>query len=178
MVFENIKNSKIARYLIPTQYVSSIHEIDIDHLVAAGIKGLIVDLDDTLLTRTEFKVPLSAYNWIQKVKDKNIKICLASNGSRIARLNYIAQTLNIPGSALAFKPFPPAFNKALKILGTKAKETCVVGDQILTDIIGGNILGMHTILVKPISEERSLIRAPYRYIENFLVDFLDIKTRT
>ena len=163
------------KYLVPGQYVNSIYDVDLDRLKRAGVSTLIIDLDDTLLPRTEYRIPLKTYSWIEKAKEQGFCIYLASNGTRIERLNNIASDLGIEGSALAFKPFPFAFKKILSKAGIKASEAAVIGDQLLTDILGGNLLGAHTILVNPLSPERSLIRIPYRIFEDIIARALKIK---
>ncbi|MEK7376653.1 MAG: YqeG family HAD IIIA-type phosphatase [Candidatus Margulisiibacteriota bacterium] len=163
------------KYFIPCQYVKSIYNIDLERLKRAGINTLIIDLDDTLLPRTESRIPLKTYSWIEKAKEEGFRIYLASNGARVERLNNIAADLGIDGSALAFKPFPFAFKKILSKAGIDAAEAAVIGDQLLTDILGGNLLGAYTILVNPLSPERSLIRIPYRIFEDLIARALKIK---
>jgi hypothetical protein len=163
------------RYLKPRQYLNSVYDIDFGRLKKAGINTLIIDLDDTLLPRSESKIPIKTYSWIEKAKEEGFAVYLASNGSRVERLNKIAADLGIKGSALAFKPFPFAFRKIFSKAKIKAAEAAVIGDQLLTDILGGNLLGTHTILVKPLSPERSLIRIPYRIFEDLLARVLKIK---
>ena len=163
------------KYLTPRQYLNSVYEIDFNRLKSAGVNTLIIDLDDTLLPRTESRIPLKTYSWIEKAKEEGFAVYLASNGSRVDRLNIIAKDLGIEGSALAFKPFPFIFKNILSKAGIDASEAAVIGDQLMTDILGGNIIGAHTILVSPLSPEKSLIRIPYRIFENFIAKLLKIQ---
>jgi HAD superfamily phosphatase (TIGR01668 family) len=167
----------MVNYLIPKEYVNSIQNIDLYSLKSKGIKGLVVDLDDTLLPRVEFRIPLTTYQWVEKSKELGFKISLVSNGSRIKRLKRITESLNIEGTALAFKPLPYAFNQVISKMGFEPDRIAVIGDQILTDVIGGNLRGMYTILVKPLSPEASLIRMPFRIFESYLVKLLGLRTR-
>jgi len=74
---------------------------------------------------------------------------LVSN-SRSRRVRIIAEQLNLPAVVRAGKPALSAFRKGMKILGTKPEETVLVGDQIFTDVLGGNLAGVYTILVNPL----------------------------
>jgi uncharacterized protein len=162
-------------FLRPKEYASSVFTIDIDRLYRMGIRGIIVDLDDTLIPRPEYRVPFSIYSWVEKVKERGMNICIVSNGGSSKRVEYISDSLNIKGFSLSFKPLPFAFNKALSHLGTQPGQTAVIGDQIITDVVGGNMIGAYTILVKPVSREVSLVRLPMRYIEEGLLKFLNLE---
>lgn len=172
------EKKNIKDYFCPRAYVDSIFSIDFDELKRSGIRALIIDLDDTLIPRREYSVPVSVFNWIEAAKEKGFKIYLASNGGRLPRVNYIVRSLQIEGNALSFKPLPFAFRHAMKVLKVPAENTAVIGDQLITDVLGGNILGMFTVLVKPLSEETSLIRIPMRLLEEFLIKLLKLTPKT
>ena len=161
--------------LRPKEYNSSIFTIDINALYKKGIRGFIVDLDDTLLPRPEYRIPFSVYSWVEKVKEHGIKICIVSNGGSAKRVEYISESLNLKGFSLSFKPLPFTLRKAIAHLGVSPAETAVIGDQIITDVIGGNIIGAYTILVKPISNEVSPIRMPMRFVEDSLLKLLRLE---
>ncbi len=172
---EFLRNNFFSRLLKPKRYFSSVNDINLDELKRKGIRSIIVDLDDTLLPRREYKIPLSTYTWIQQAKEKGFKIFIASNGSRLLRIEHVARTLQVDGQGLAFKPLPFAFMKFLSKSGSDVKETAVIGDQLITDILGGNLLNMHTILIDPMSVETSVIRVPFRVMEDFLIRFFRIR---
>lgn len=173
--FDYYKEEKKGGFIRPKEYVSSIFTIDIDDLVKKGIKALIVDIDDTIMPRSEYKIPFAVYSWVEKVKEKGLKIFLVSNGSRVPRTDYISKSLGINGMALSFKPLPFAFKKAMNAMDAAPEETAVIGDQILTDVIGGNLLGAYTILVKPVAKEVSMIRMPMRFLEDSIINSLDLE---
>lgn len=172
-MIEKIRD-KIKAYLEPTEQVPSIYDIDLHGLKLFGIKGLILDLDDTILPKNEYRIPLSLFSWIEKIKDMGFKIYVASNGGRSARLKYILSELNLEGRALSFKPLPFIFYRALSNMKLKPSETAIIGDQLITDTLGGNLLRMYTILVKPLSKELSITRALMKVIEDFLIRVLNI----
>jgi len=169
------KRREYLKLLLPKEYASSIFTINIDRLFKNGIRGIIIDLDDTLLPRGVYKIPFAVYSWIEKVKEYGIKICLVSNGSSSKRIEYVSNSLGIKGFAFSLKPLPFALKKAMAYLKTSPEQTAIIGDQILTDILGGNLVKAHTILVKPVAEEVSLVRMPMRFVENFLINFLKLE---
>lgn len=173
--FYQEKDNNSFGLLRPKEFASSVFTIDIEGLYKKGIRGFIVDLDDTLIPRPEYRIPFSIYSWVEKVKERGIKVCIVSNGGGAKRVEYISDSLNVKGFSLSFKPLPFAFKKALAHLGTSPAQTVVIGDQIITDVVGGNLIGAYTILVKPVSKEVSLIRMPMRFVEEGLLKFLNLE---
>jgi len=136
--------------LLPDQLVNTVYDIDLDALKARGIRGIITDLDNTLVSaRTPLATPeLTA--WLEKVKQAGFGVVVLSNNNseRVARF---AEPLGIPYIPAARKPMSGAFRRALAALALEPRQAAVVGDQMLTDIFGGRRLGLHTILVTPIA---------------------------
>lgn len=163
------------KLLIPKEYASSIFTINLESLLKKGLKSIIVDLDDTLIPRREYKIPFSVYSWIEKVKECGFNICIVSNGSSSKRVEYIANSLNVKGFHFSLKPLPFILKKAISFLNTTPSKTVIIGDQILTDILGGNLLNAYTILVKPVAKETSILRLPLRFIEEKLIKLLKLE---
>lgn len=138
------------RLLTPDAVSESLFAVDLDDLAARGIRGLIVDLDNTLIAYGSKTPTEEARQWVQKALDKGFKICLTSN-ARSGRVRFFARAFNIPGIANAAKPMRRAFRRAMRMMGTKPSETAVIGDQVFTDVLGGNRMNVHTILVNPLS---------------------------
>ncbi|NLS45079.1 MAG: YqeG family HAD IIIA-type phosphatase [Firmicutes bacterium] len=133
----------------PDLYAESLHYICFSHLKDMGIKGLVVDIDNTVTMWGSKEIPPITLKWLRDAKAYGFRTCLLSNNHE-TRIKDISELLNIP-FAKGFKPFRSAFRSALYILGTKPNETAIIGDQLFTDILGGNQAGFYTILVKPIS---------------------------
>jgi len=152
----------------PSLYVDEISEIPLDVLKKKGIKGLIVDLDNTIAPWDQPVVTQSAEKWLQKAKDSGFKICLVSN-STTSRVNYFMETLDIPGIPLAQKPRRGSFRKALESMELDPRQVTVVGDQIFTDVLGGNRLNLHTILVNPINRKEFFFTRLVRMVEKFVI---------
>ncbi len=138
------------RLFSPDMYCADVHRIDLDVLFAEGIDTLLVDLDNTLLPRDSNEVPDNLRAWTASLRDRGISVCLVSNNWH-ERVKAVADELGIDLVAKAVKPLPFAFLRALSIVGSTRQRAAVVGDQMFTDVLGGNLLGMKTVLVQPLS---------------------------
>ena len=140
---------------IPDVYLESIYSIDIDKLKEKkNIKGIILDLDNTIIPWDTRHLDNEVITWIEKIKQSGMKICIVSNTHH--NISDIINKLDIPYLYSRYKPWRTPFLRAMKIMNTDNKETAVVGDQIFTDVLGGNYLQLLTILVCPLSKSDSL----------------------
>ena len=139
----------------PSLSVERIQDINLDTLKNNKIKGLILDIDNTLVPQHMKEADEKAVNWIEAVKQAGLKVCIVSNAShkRVIKFN---ERLKIFAIHRASKPGTKAFMKAIRLMDIKTAEAAVVGDQIFTDVYGGNRAGMFTILVKPIDKREAL----------------------
>ncbi len=136
--------------LSPDYYLTSVHAIDLEDLRSQGVDTLLVDLDNTLLPRDTNIIPDDLRAWAAKLEADGLKICLVSNNWH-ERVQSVAAELGFALVAKAVKPLPFAFLRALKQVGSTTKTAAVVGDQLFTDVLGGKLLGMRTVLVAPLS---------------------------
>ncbi|TVQ46063.1 MAG: YqeG family HAD IIIA-type phosphatase [Gloeocapsa sp. DLM2.Bin57] len=113
------------------------------------LKGLILDVDDTLVPFNSAHIAPEVITWIETIKEKAV-IYLVSNNLSHNRIKNIAQTLQLPYIFGARKPSRRKLKQALNIMQLKPEEVAMVGDNILTDVLAGNRLGMVTILVQPV----------------------------
>ncbi|MBU6429621.1 MAG: YqeG family HAD IIIA-type phosphatase, partial [Cyanobacteria bacterium REEB65] len=139
------------RSFLPDQTVDAIVDLDPQRLAAEGIRGLILDLDDTLVCQFDAEPADLVCSWIAVAKE-HLKVVIVSNNRRHRRISLIAQRLSLPFIHRAFKPLLPGLRRALRMLELPADQVAVVGDQIFTDILGGRWLGARTILVSPLSQ--------------------------
>lgn len=135
--------------LLPRLYVDSIAEITADVLKKIGIKGLILDIDNTLVPNHVADADDNVLEWTDAMKAAGFKLCIVSNGAR-KRVERFNEKLDLFAVHRAMKPARRAFLKAGMVMGLESRQIAVVGDQIFTDVYGGNRAGMFTILVKPI----------------------------
>lgn len=136
--------------LIPKLRVNTVFDIDLEALYAKGYRGIITDLDNTLVgAKTPLATP-ELIEWFKRVKELGFKLVIVSN-NRMDRVAAFATPLDIQFVHQARKPRNAPFRKAIGMMGLSGKETIVVGDQMMTDVYGGNRMGLFTVLVLPIS---------------------------
>jgi uncharacterized protein len=160
----------LLKNFLPNQHVKSIFEITPESLKAKGVKGIITDLDNTLV---EWDRPLATpklVNWFEEMKKSNINVTIVSNNNE-NRVKAFSDPLNIPFIYEARKPLKRAFNRALKQMGLQKQETVVIGDQLLTDVLGGNRGGFHTILVVPVAKTDGVITKFNRLVERRILNW-------
>jgi len=141
--------------LRPTLVADAVWEIDLDALWERGVRGLILDLDNTLVEWNGSRVRPEVRRWLEAARRKGMRLAMASNAIRGRRVVDLAKDLEVPVVKQAGKPFPVAFRRAMAAMGTDAGTTCAVGDQVFTDMLGANWLGLTTVLVKPLSKHES-----------------------
>ena len=139
------------KYLFPDIYVESMLDLPLDKLYAIGIRAFILDLDNTVTEWNSMEVKDEVVIWMETVKARGFKACIASNNGR-ERVVSVAEGLGIPFVSKAGKPRRRAFRRALEVMNSTVEETAVIGDQIFTDILGGNRMNLFTILVVPINQ--------------------------
>lgn len=154
--------------IYPKEYLDSVKEISIDLLEKNHIKGLILDVDNTLIDFNK-KILEGVETWVQDLKKAGIKLCILSNSNKLEKVKNVAEKLNVPFIYFAKKPFKSGFRKAKELLKLEEKEIAVVGDQIMTDVIGANRSKMFSILVKPIEEKDYLVTRIKRPLEKIII---------
>ncbi|MBD2872503.1 YqeG family HAD IIIA-type phosphatase [Paenibacillus arenilitoris] len=136
--------------LLPHMRVNSVYEINLDELESRGVRGIITDLDNTLVGAKEALATPELVLWLDAVRARGFHVVIVSNNND-SRVGRFASPLNIPYIHAARKPAAKAFRKALQLLGLGPEQTVVIGDQMMTDVLGGNRMGLYTILVTPIA---------------------------
>lgn len=151
--------------LYPKEHFNNVREISIEFLKKNEIKALILDVDNTLI---DYEKTLSeeTIKWAENLKKEGIKLYILSNSNKKEKVKTVAEKLNIEYEYFGKKPLKIGFKKVQKKLQENAQNIGVVGDQIFTDIIGGNRCKMFTILVEPIDEKDIWITLLKRPIEN------------
>lgn len=157
------------KLFIPDVYLENIYSIDTEKLKEKkNIKGIIVDLDNTIVPYGKKYLDKRIIYWIEQVKQSRIKICLVSNTHN--NISDIGLQLGIPFFYSRYKPMKKPFLEAMKIMETDNTETAVIGDQLFTDVLGGNRLSLFTILVSPLSHSDSLgTTIVNRVLERFIL---------
>lgn len=135
---------------VPDIYQKSIFAIDYQKLINRGIKCLLFDLDNTMVPISMKAPNKKLKDFVEDLKKKGFKVIIFSNSNK-KRLLPFKNELEVDCSASSKKPNPKKFLQVLRIYGYAVSEVAIIGDQLLTDVIGGNRVGITTILVNPIS---------------------------
>lgn len=138
------------RALVPDLILESVFAINLDELKRRKIKGLLIDIDNTLVPWGQPNMEAAFVTWVKKAKNEGFQVCLVSN-ARPERTRSFAELLDIPAVGQAMKPLARAFRKGMALLGLEPGQVAVIGDQLFTDVFGGNRLGLYTILINPLS---------------------------
>jgi len=154
--------------LTPDLYVESVLELDLKKLKERNIKGLIIDIDNTLVSWEIKYASEKTKEWLLNLEKEGFKVCLVSNNTedRVVTFN---EKLKLPAIHRASKPRRGALRKAMETMGTKVENTAVIGDQIFTDILGGNRTGIFTVLVVPLAGKEFWWTTFVRKIERYVL---------
>lgn len=156
------------KLLQPKLLISSIYELDISLLKKRGVRGLIMDLDNTLVAWNHPDASGELKAWLAKVRVHGLEMCIVSNNLS-HRVEQFADNIGVMSVPKAAKPRRRSFRVAMRKMGTHHRNTAVIGDQVFTDILGGNRLKLFTILVSPISREEYWMTRIVRKVEHALV---------
>lgn len=155
--------------IYPNEYLDSVKNIDVELLNKNDIKGIILDVDNTLINLDK-KMLEGIEEWVENLKKAGIKFCILSNSNKEEKIKGVAQKIDVPYIFFAKKPFKFGFKKAIQLLKLDAKNVAAVGDQIFTDVIGANRCNMFSILVKPIEEKDYLLTRIKRPLESLVIN--------
>ncbi|MFS0644171.1 YqeG family HAD IIIA-type phosphatase [Siminovitchia sp. 179-K 8D1 HS] len=162
------------KQFLPNEYLKSIFHLQPEKLKDQGIKGIITDLDNTLVEWDRPNATPRLVDWLEEMKRNNMKITIVSNNNQ-SRVKAFSEPLSIPFIHKARKPLGSGFRKAAKEMGLSREETVIVGDQLLTDIFGGNRAGFYTILVVPVAQSDGFFTRFNRMIERKIMASLKRK---
>lgn len=156
----------------PNEYVESVNHIDYEALYAKGFRGLIFDIDNTLVAHGADSTS-EVEELFKRLERIGFRTLLLSNNSenRIERFNRNIGSLYI---ADAEKPSPRSFHKAVEMLGTTSATTVVIGDTTHTDILGANRAGLPSILVKYIGYYKKEKKGIRRNLERIMLTFFPL----
>ncbi|MBR5496185.1 MAG: YqeG family HAD IIIA-type phosphatase [Oscillospiraceae bacterium] len=137
----------------PDIMLNKITDIDLSLFEKWGIKGVVLDIDNTLTLHDHPTPAEGVVQWLDNMKQNGIKFTVASNNTK-ERVAPFAQKLGVGFEARSCKPLTFGLTRACKHFGLKPREVAIIGDQIFTDILGGNLKGLKTILVVPFEHEK------------------------
>lgn len=153
----------------PAAYYDSAYNIDYERLHKNGYKGIIYDVDNTLV---EHGAPVTAraIELFDRLHGMGIKTCIISNNKEY-RVKPLAKEVKSEYVSNAKKPSPVNYIKAMQIMGTDKNNTLFIGDQLFTDVWGANRADIKTILVAPIDKHEEIQIILKRYLERIVLHF-------
>lgn len=153
----------------PDRYVASTYIIDYEKLYEEGVRGLIFDIDNTLVPHGA-PADERAVRLFARLKDIGFRCCLISNNQE-KRVKTFNEPIRVDYVYNAHKPSVKNYIKAMEIMGTDRKSTVFIGDQLFTDVWGAKRAGIPNILVKPIHPREEIQIVLKRYLEKIVLYF-------
>lgn len=160
--------------LKPDIKLDRVTDISIPLLKRFSIEALILDVDNTLSTHHGQILTDGLTEWLSYMKENGIKLTVLSN-SKEKRVKPFAEKINLDYISLGCKPLPFGYIRAIKALGIKRSRIAIVGDQIFTDVIGGNAIGLKSVLLTPIKLEDGWSFKLRRKLEKLIFKIYKIK---
>ncbi|MFC4452297.1 YqeG family HAD IIIA-type phosphatase [Deinococcus sonorensis] len=137
--------------LRPRVILPDVYSITPEFMEQHGLKGLLLDLDNTLIPYGSYEERHEVMTWAADLRRGGYRLYLLSNATR-ERAAFWLERLGFEGVGMAAKPFPGHYRRGLQVMDLPARQVAMVGDQLFTDVLGGNLNGMFTIMVRPISD--------------------------
>lgn len=153
----------------PDRYVASTYVIDFEKLYKNGIRGLIFDIDNTLVPHGA-PADERAIWLFKRLKEIGFSCCLISNNQE-KRVRTFNEPIQVDYVYNAHKPSTKNYKKAMEIMGTDVSDTVFIGDQLFTDVWGAKRTGIPSILVRPIHPKEEIQIVLKRYLENIVLHF-------
>ncbi len=154
--------------LAPNRFAHRLCDVSLDELSGAGFRGLIVDLDNTMVAYRQSAIVVDHLAWVAQARERGFKMVMVSNNFS-ERVNAVAEQLQITCIPNALKPLPFGFIRALKALELPRRQVAVVGDQLFTDVLGAKFCGLYTILTEPIEQHDFPITRFFRFFERLML---------
>jgi len=160
-------------YLTPHCRLERIVDLTAQRFQGLDRPGLLLDVDSTLKDHGAVEFSHEVIAWADQLRNAGARLCLLSNG-RTERIGRLAQALDVPFVAKAYKPLPFGCRAALRQLRLRPDQACVAGDQVFADVLAGRLAGLFTILVRPTSPREPWFTRIKRPLERQVLKRLDV----
>lgn len=154
----------MALKFVPEYYFKTFNEASAEFLTSIGVKGIVLDVDNTL---EPYENPLPGEHvkkWLSELKEQGISAAIVSNNGG-KRINLFNSELGLPAYYKAKKPFKKNVLNAMKDMGTDKGNTVLMGDQVFTDVWAAHNTGIRAILVPPIKDKTDVFTKFKRLLE-------------
>lgn len=162
------------RLFRPDYYVDEFIQVRLELIESLKVSGLLIDVDNTLTGWHSMQLDERVRDHVLYLKEKGIRICLISNSDAL-RVTPIAKMLGVPFIADAKKPLTASFKKGAQMVSLPADKVAIVGDQLMTDMLGGGRAGLKRILVAPLPGKEFPGTKINRVIEKIIMFLANIK---
>lgn len=152
----------------PDKYYHSIYTINYKALKKSGIKCLLFDLDNTLCPFTAVKPSVKEKELVEGLKDMGFKVIIISNSPQ-KRLEPFKEGFNVDTACSSRKPLKKKYKKILDLYKFKDTQIAAIGDQLMTDILGANRMGLTSILVDPLTSKEYKWTKINRFFEKIVL---------
>ncbi len=160
------------RAFCPIETALKLHDVNLVGLYARGKRLLLLDVDNTMTQWRSEEISTEVRDWIKEAKSAGFKLCILSNTRHPDRLQRLAADVDVPYLRGRFKPSRRMYFEALEKYDTEAENAIMVGDQLLTDILGANRSGIEAIWVQSLGHREFKGTKISRWVERRLVGFL------
>lgn len=157
------------KLLKPQYKFNTILEISPEFLKNLGVKAVFADADNTLSFHGSQEPFPGVAEWIKELAGSGIPLVIISNNKK-ERIAPFAEKLGVPYIEESAKPLKKGFNRAAKKFGIETTEAAVIGDQIFTDVLGGNLIGAKVFLTKPLGPDTDKFIRVKRRLEKYVTD--------
>jgi HAD superfamily phosphatase (TIGR01668 family) len=176
--YEREKMPRALRHFSPSSSLDRVEDVDLGALKVAGKSLVLLDVDNTLLPWREYEFPQSVLDWLERGKRLGLEFCILSNTRHPERLQKISETIGVPFIRGKFKPSRKMYLMALEKYGKRPEEAVMLGDQLLTDVLGANRSGIDAVWIRPVAKRefigtRIVSRNIERLIGKFLFDYVE-----
>lgn len=152
-----------------TGYVASLDLVDVDGLVREGVRLVLVDRDNTCVPRGAAEPPAEVVAWLERARAAGLEVCLVSNNFHTSQVRASAEQMGCDFVDHAMKPAPFALLRAMRAAGRMPGETVMIGDQVFTDVVAGNLAHVRTVLVRPQSRRDLWYTHVFRVFERLVL---------
>lgn len=148
----------------PDIAVNRVFDIDLEILKKNNVKGIVFDIDNTLAFNKEPEPSAEIDAFMKMLIESGFKVAIASNNTE-ERVTLYSNRLKMDFEYRAAKPLSYKVRRLIKRMGLKRKQICLVGDQLFTDMLGANLMGLFSVLVVPFDDDESSFIGFKRKIE-------------
>lgn len=162
---QELKGSGPMRLFTPNLRLKTIYDLPIPWLKERHVRAILTDLDNTLVPWRDYRVAEELAAWFKDLHDNGFRTVILTNARPSPTIQKMSQDLETELVVGARKPVQRFFWQALKRVDASPAESCVIGDQVFTDILGGNLVGCYTVLVEQIGHREFLGTRIMRILE-------------